>query len=151
MTTCLRFINRKLSATRAGSFRSRVAGRPVLTLQKPQLRVQVSPRIIIVAEPRLQHSPMFGQLASWQTVCSLCSSMIAFRRRYSSPPGTRARSQSGFFPILKLWRASSPLFNMNSERLTVGKGRFLAVSPPSGFGCRARVRSFADFGVVTDQ
>jgi hypothetical protein len=39
-------------------------GFPVFTLQKPQRRVQVSPRIMKVAVPRSQHSPMFGQAAS---------------------------------------------------------------------------------------
>ncbi len=42
---------------------------PVCTLQKPQRRVQTSPRIMKVAVPRSQHSPTFGQLASSQTVC----------------------------------------------------------------------------------
>ncbi len=42
---------------------------PVLTLQKAQARVQVSPRIITVACFCAQHSPMFGQAASSQTVC----------------------------------------------------------------------------------
>ena len=40
-----------------------------MTLQKRQPRVQVSPRIMIVAVPAPQHSAMFGQAASWQTVC----------------------------------------------------------------------------------
>jgi hypothetical protein len=31
--------------------------------QNPQLRVQTSPRIISVAVPADQHSPMFGHLA----------------------------------------------------------------------------------------
>ena len=56
-------------ATRAGSSGSFHVGLPVLTLQKPQRRVQVSPRIMNVAVPRSQHSPMFGHAASWQTVC----------------------------------------------------------------------------------
>jgi len=41
---------------------------PVLTLQKAQARVQVSPRIITVACFLVQHSPMFGQAASSHTV-----------------------------------------------------------------------------------
>ncbi len=44
-------------------------GSPVLTAQKPQARVQTSPRIMKVAVPRFQQSPMFGQRASSQTVC----------------------------------------------------------------------------------
>ena len=65
-----------LRATRAGSSGSFQVGLPVLTLQNPQRRVQVSPRIMNVAVPRCQHSPMFGQAASWQTVCS-CSESIS--------------------------------------------------------------------------
>ena len=57
-----------LRATRAGSSGSFHVGLPVLTLQKPQRRVHVSPRIMKVAVPRCQHSPMFGHAASWQTV-----------------------------------------------------------------------------------
>ena len=45
-------------------------GRPVFTAQKPQARVQVSPRIMTVAVRCSQHSPMFGQRASSQTVLS---------------------------------------------------------------------------------
>ena len=56
------------SATRRGSSSSNQVGRPVLTSQKPQARVQVSPRIMIVAVRWSQHSPMFGQWASSQTV-----------------------------------------------------------------------------------
>ena len=56
------------SATRRGSSSSYQVGRPVLTAQKPQARVQVSPRIMIVAVRWSQHSPMFGQRASSQTV-----------------------------------------------------------------------------------
>jgi hypothetical protein len=75
--SCIRATER---ATRAGSSGSFQVGLPVLTLQNPHLRVQVSPRIMKVAVPRVQHSPMFGQAASWQTVwrfsasISLCSS-----------------------------------------------------------------------------
>ena len=41
---------------------------PVLTLQKAQARVQVSPMIMKVACFLSQHSPMFGQPASSHTV-----------------------------------------------------------------------------------
>jgi hypothetical protein len=56
--------------TRAGSSRSSVGGLPVAMWQKPQERVQTSPRIISVAVPADQHSPMLGHLADWQTVWS---------------------------------------------------------------------------------
>ena len=55
-------------ATRSGSARSSRSGTPDFTLQKPQRRVQTSPRIMKVAVPRSQHSPMLGQFASSQTV-----------------------------------------------------------------------------------
>ena len=48
---------------------SKKVGFPVLTLQKAHALVQVSPIIIKVACFLLQHSEIFGQLASWQTVC----------------------------------------------------------------------------------
>ena len=68
-------------ATRAGSSGSWNVGLPVLTLQKPQRRVHVSPRIMNVAVPRSQHSPMFGHAASWQTVCRPSFSMRALSSR----------------------------------------------------------------------
>jgi hypothetical protein len=62
-------------ATRAGSSGSFHVGLPVLTWQKPHRRVHVSPRIMNVAVPRSQQSPMFGHAASWQTVWRLSSAM----------------------------------------------------------------------------
>ncbi len=50
------------------------SGRPVATAQKPQLRVQIFPRIIKVAVPSPQHSPILGQLPLSQMVWSLCVS-----------------------------------------------------------------------------
>jgi hypothetical protein len=70
-------------------------GIPVLTLQKAQARVQVSPRIITVACFWLQHSPMLGHAASSQTVLSFNRRISA---RVSAKPtevGARTRSQSG--------------------------------------------------------
>ena len=64
-------------ATRAGSPASSASGWPVRTLQNEQARVQVSPMIIIVACFCDQHSPMFGQAASSQTVTSACSRISA--------------------------------------------------------------------------
>jgi len=55
--------------TCSGSPASSAPGRPVLTLQKAQARVQVSPMIMKVACFFSQHSPIFGQPASSQTVC----------------------------------------------------------------------------------
>jgi len=56
------------SATCSGSSASSAPGMPVLTLQKAQARVQVSPMIMKVACFLSQHSPMFGQPASSHTV-----------------------------------------------------------------------------------
>ena len=65
------------SATRLGSVgSSRPGSLPVATLQKEQARVQVSPMIIMVACLMVQHSPMFGQAASSQTVTRPCSFTI---------------------------------------------------------------------------
>ena len=61
------------SATRWGSVGSSASGSPVLTLQKAQARVQVSPMIIMVAWRTDQHSPMLGQAASSHTVVRPCA------------------------------------------------------------------------------
>jgi hypothetical protein len=66
------------SATRLGSSRSSSVGLPVRTAQKPQERVQTLPRIMKVAVRLFQHSPMFGQRASSQTVCSPKPRMVSF-------------------------------------------------------------------------
>ena len=68
MTMCFRRMRATVSPTRRGSSRSSVGGRPVAMWQNPQERVQTSPRIMIVAVPRDQHSPMLGHLADSQTV-----------------------------------------------------------------------------------
>ena len=57
------------SATWSGSAASSAPGSPVLTLQKAQARVQVSPMIMKVACFFSQHSPILGQPASSHTVC----------------------------------------------------------------------------------
>ena len=77
-------------ATRSGSSGSSNVGLPVLTLQKPQRRVQVSPRIMKVAVPRSQHSPMFGQAASWQTVCRPSASISLRQLAVALAAGRRA-------------------------------------------------------------
>ena len=56
------------SATWSGSEASSAPGIPVLTLQKAQARVQVSPMIMKVACFLSQHSPILGQPASSHTV-----------------------------------------------------------------------------------
>ena len=66
---------------------SSAPGSPVLTLQKAQARVQVSPRIMKVACFFSQHSPILGQPASSQTVCRPFSRTMALGRRIA--PGDR--------------------------------------------------------------
>src|SRR5258706_6164543 len=73
-------------------------GFPVAMLQKPQERVQTSPRIISVAVPAAQHSPMFGHLALWQTVCNCWSLTSLSSLENSSPPGIFILSQEGLRP-----------------------------------------------------
>src|SRR6185503_13237834 len=83
------------SATRCGSSQSTASGRPVATAQNPQLRVHTLPRIMKVAVPAPQHSPILGQLPLSQMVCSLCLDTMFLTFRYSSPMGSFTLSQSG--------------------------------------------------------
>src|ERR1017187_150925 len=71
ITQCFTFINNTDCATRSGSCKSTALGLPVATLQNPQERVHIFPRIINVAVPAPQHSPLFGQFPLSQMVCSL--------------------------------------------------------------------------------
>jgi hypothetical protein len=72
-------------------------GRPVATAQKEQLRVQTLPKIMKVAVPSPQHSPIFGQLPLSQMVWSLLVSTIVRTFLYSGPTGNFTLSQSGRF------------------------------------------------------
>src|SRR5574343_1426306 len=86
-----------VSARCAGSSGSGGRGLPWPTSQNGQRRVHRSPRIMKVAVPRPKHSPMFGQVASSQTVCSLRSrsmDLISPKRPALLPALTRI--QSGF-------------------------------------------------------
>src|SRR5690606_40368788 len=65
--------------TFSGSSQSRVSGLPVFTPQNPQERVHTFPRIINVAVPSPQHSPIFGQLPEVQIVCKLYLSTSPLR------------------------------------------------------------------------
>ena len=67
-TACLMFINLIERATFSGSSQSKLSGRPVFTPQNPQERVQIFPKIIKVAVPSPQHSPILGQLPEVQIV-----------------------------------------------------------------------------------
>src|SRR5260370_38677219 len=68
---------------------------PVLTLQKAQARVQVSPMIMKVACFLSQHSPMFGQPASSHTVTRPFSLTLFWVSAYPRVFGARTRIQSG--------------------------------------------------------
>ena len=70
-------------------------GRPDVTAQKRQARVQTSPRIMKVAVPRLQQSKMFGQRASSHTVWSRRSATSDFSSLKRSPSLTLTRIHAG--------------------------------------------------------
>ena len=91
------FIVLTLSATLNGSSSSRSEGFPVLTSQKPQALVQVSPMIIKVAVPIDQHSYIFGHEASSQTVFSFFSFIKFFSSIYSEPRFALTFIHSGLF------------------------------------------------------
>ena len=75
---------------------SKAPGRlAVVTAQKRQPRVQVSPIIMKVAVPLFQHSPMFGQRASSQTVASFCPCDCSLIQLKRAPPGKRTLSHGG--------------------------------------------------------
>ena len=72
-------------------------GLPLFTAQKPQCRVQVSPPSINVAVLSVQHSKIFGQRASWQTVCRFNPSISSKTIFWLVGSPMRIFSQSGFF------------------------------------------------------
>ena len=67
----------------------------VFTAQKRHPRVQISLITMKVAVPLLQHSPILGQCASSQTVCSPSSLAWCLIQVYRSPPGARTFSHGG--------------------------------------------------------
>ena len=82
-------------ATFSGSSQSTVSGRPVLTPQNPQDRVHTFPKIINVAVPSPQHSPMLGQLPDVQIVFRLYLSTRPLSSVYFLPVGSFTRSHLG--------------------------------------------------------
>src|ERR1700719_810413 len=96
ITTCLSFMRRIASATRVGSSASRANGLAVLTAQKPHARVHLSPAIMKVAVPWLQHSHRFGHCADSQTVCSRRSEIRALVEKNTGLDGNRTLIHSGF-------------------------------------------------------
>src|SRR5690554_2369966 len=95
ITQCLTSINFTDRATRFGSSISTGSGRPVATAQNEHERVQILPRIIKVAVPAPQHSPILGQFPLSQIVCNLCSSTRLRTCLYSLPTGSFTLNQSG--------------------------------------------------------
>ena len=89
MTTCPSPMRRWI-LRHDGARRGDFSGRPVLTLQKPHALVQVSPRIMMVAVPRFQHSPMFGQAASLHRAIHACRRFHGVA--HSQAAGHRARA-----------------------------------------------------------
>ena len=79
--------------------RSSASGFPVSILQKPQRRVHLSPPIKNVASLSSQHSKIFGQAASWQTVCKPSLFTSVRRRVYSGPILARVLIHSGLRSI----------------------------------------------------
>ncbi|MCY1538378.1 hypothetical protein D9M68_739140 [compost metagenome] len=68
ITQCLTCMSLTEVATRLGSSVSTARGLPVATAQKEQERVQMFPKIMNVAVPAPQHSPMLGQFPLSQMV-----------------------------------------------------------------------------------
>src|SRR5690606_8354028 len=87
-TACLIFMIFMERATFSGSSQSTVSGRPVFTPQNPQERVQMFPKIINVAVPSPQHSPILGQLPDVQMVFSLYLSTKPLNSVYFFPVGS---------------------------------------------------------------
>src|ERR1700727_4028259 len=84
------------SATRNGSSSSGgPTGFPEDTAQNPHARVQMSPKIMNVAVPCSQHSPILGQRALSHTVCRSSVRIVRFNSWYFGPPKNFTRSQDG--------------------------------------------------------
>ena len=114
MTACFKFMRAIDSATRAGSPRSSSVGRPVWMAQKVHERVQILPRIMTVAVPRDQHSPMFGHWALLHTVCRSFVSTISRTALYSTLVGSLARSHSGLRLFMSGGSVPKNLLKFNS-------------------------------------
>src|SRR5210317_1167226 len=95
-TACLIFIIFIERATFSGSSQSTVSGLPVLTPQNPHDRVHILPKIIKVAVPSPQHSPILGQLPEVQMVFNLYLSTSPLSSVYFLPVGNFTRNHLGF-------------------------------------------------------
>src|SRR5690606_26207851 len=101
-TACLIFIILIERATFSGSSQSTVSGLPVFTPQKPHERVQTFPKIINVAVPSPQHSPIFGQLPEVQIVFRLYLSTNPRSSVYFCPIGSFTLSHFGLATVVLL-------------------------------------------------
>ena len=97
ITACFIPITEIDLATFSGSSQSTSRGFPVLTPQNPQDLVQIFPKIMNVAVPSPQHSPIFGQLPEEQIVFSLYLSTRPRRLEYFLPVGSLTLIHLGFF------------------------------------------------------
>ena len=96
----LSFMSSTLRAVFSGSSASsHPRGLPVSTEQKRQARVHTAPINMMVAVPAFQHSPMFGHLASSQTVASRCSCTMPLTAPKPAPTGNCARIHAGLRPV----------------------------------------------------
>src|SRR6218665_764566 len=115
-TACLIFISLMDRATFSGSSQSTVSGLPVFTPQNPQERVHTLPKIINVAVPSPQHSPIFGQLPEVQIVLSLYLSTSPRSSVYFCPIGSFTFSHLGF-PIGNVLSKTVSMFqNLEAQR-----------------------------------
>ncbi len=111
------------SATRRGSPSSSGAGLPVSIWQKSQRRVHTSPPMRNVASRSSQHSKMFGQPASSQTVCSPSPRTRAFSSVYDGPVRSLVLIQGGLRSIgTWLLRASRRSMRRPSGASTTSPG-----------------------------
>ena len=97
ITACLIFIIEIDFATFSGSAQSIVSGLPVFTPQNPHDLVHMFPKIMKVAVPSPQHSPIFGQLPDEHIVFNLYLSTNDLRLEYFFPVGSFTLIQLGFF------------------------------------------------------
>src|SRR5690606_22401138 len=95
ITACLIPIILMDRATFSGSVQSTSSGLPVFTPQNPQDRVHIFPKIIKVAVPSPQHSPILGQLPEVHIVFRLYLSTNPLNWVYFFPVGNLTRNHLG--------------------------------------------------------
>ena len=121
ITACLILISFIERATFSGSSHSTVSGLPVFTPQKPQERVQMLPRIINVAVPSPQHSPILGQLPLAQIVFNLYLSTKPLSSVYFLPTGNFTRNHFGFLGLSGSTKVSIAIVHQIKVQIYKGK------------------------------